>query len=162
MEPKFVEKDEFKVVGYALRTNPIDNKNLGTIPAFWDNYIQNKLYETLPAGINPNVELGLCTNCDEKGNFDYIICREVENFDNIPAGAVSLTIPKSTYAVFTAIGKNMPKSIGEAFNFAFNEWLPKSEFEYNGIADFELYDMERMEIDEPEVDVYIPISKKED
>lgn len=173
MEPKIIEKDEFKVLGIEVKTS-FENKNFPElIHNLWDNYFNNKIGEKTPNKTNSNATLGMTTDYDGNGGFSYFICKEVTNLDDIPQEMVSKVIPSSKYAVFTAKGedkKELGQKLGQIWNHFFQTWLPMSGYTQRGLckpgstspydekadADFELYD-ERFTDNGFEVDVYIPI-----
>ena len=76
MEYRIVNKPEFLVAGYELKTTSKEGKNHQDIPAFWQEYLQKDLGTTIPNRKDTSqwVELGLCTDFNlETGDFTYII-----------------------------------------------------------------------------------------
>jgi AraC family transcriptional regulator len=84
---------------------------------------------------------------------------EVSDLSNIPGIFFAKTLPASKYAVFTA--KEGLTKLHDTFQYAYNTWLPASEYEVAYPFDFEYYG-ERYQGDTPEseVDIYIPIKPK--
>ena len=64
MEYRIVNKPEFLVAGYELKTTSKEGKNHQDIPAFWQEYLQKDLGTTIPNRKDTSqwVELGLCTD----------------------------------------------------------------------------------------------------
>jgi AraC family transcriptional regulator len=164
MEPKLITKPAFHIIGYELKTRNENGQNNIDIPAFWQQYIQNKLGHNIPNPINQNVELGICTDfCPETGEFVYIIGMEVQEGAQAPEGMVYKSFPEMEYAVFTtpkANEESFSSSIQNTWNYVFTEWFPQSGYEHAGAVEFELYD-ERCHGSENKVmDIYIPIKKQ--
>ncbi len=143
MEPKFVTKPAFHIIGYELKTKNQDGQNNKDIPAFWQQYIQNQLGSNIPDPLHKNVELGICTDFSpETGEFVYIIGMEVAEGTQAPNGMVYRSFPEMEYAVFTtpkANEESFPSSIQSTWNYVFTEWFPQSGYEHGGT-----FDMERM------------------
>ncbi|CKG33124.1 AraC family transcriptional regulator [Streptococcus pneumoniae] len=168
MEYRIVNKQEFLVAGYELKTTSKEGKNHQDIPAFWQEYLQKDLGTTIPNRKDTSqwVELGLCTDFNlETGDFTYIIGMEVTDFENVPNEIAKRTFPAATYAVFTTPKvphKEMVSSIHQTWNAVFSEWFPHSGYEHCGVTEFELYD-ERCHEDKSEfaqVELWIPVKKK--
>jgi len=56
---RIVTKEQFKVLGYELRTSWIDDKHTGEISEFWSMYLGQKLRDAIPDKVNPITELGM-------------------------------------------------------------------------------------------------------
>ncbi len=91
----------------------------------------------------------------------YLASKEVENFSSIPNPFVAKILPASKYAVVTC--KGGISTIGNAYNYLYEQWLPNSDYVSNGRYDFEYYDERFKGINniETEIDIYIPIKKKQ-
>lgn len=155
MEPKFLIKQEFKIIGMACKTTIKENEEKNIIPNLWGQYynrsseIKNCLFE--------NRSIGLCEIVDNsEDTFTYICCKEVDNFNFIPEGMVGKVVPSSKYAIFTHKGKL--DTLGNTYEYIHGKWLPNSEYGINKSAhDFELYDERCDNTDTSEMDIYIPI-----
>lgn len=157
MEPKFVKKDSFDVIGFEIKTTLKDNQNTKDIPEFWCKIMAGNLVDKIPNRKDEKESLGICIDFDcNDQSFSYLIASEVTSTDNIPDGMVKRTIPGAEFAVFTVKGE-MPKSIPEGFARIFSEWFPNSEYEHADSADIELYDDR---YNAGEMDIYIPVRKK--
>lgn len=75
---------------------------------------------------------------EEKGvGFSYICAVEVSDFDDVPKGMISRTIPAQLYAAFRHEG---PISyLPETLKYIWGSWLPKSDYDYVERPDIELY-----------------------
>ncbi len=157
MEPKIVKRPAFKVIGVSIRTNGKMGPG-GEIPAFWCTVMSQGTLERIPNRIG-NACYGMCFDCNEDGEFTYMIAQEVTPDTDVPEGLTGRTIPETTYAVFTAKGV-VQKSIPETFTFIYGVWLPQSGYECAGTEDFEYYDERFTDDEKAEVDIYVPIVKK--
>jgi AraC family transcriptional regulator len=164
MEPKFVTKPAFHIIGYELKTKNEDGQNNKDIPEFWQQYIQNKLGSKIPNPIHKNVELGICTNFNpETGEFVYVIGMEVKKGTQVPDGMVYKSFHELEYAVFTTPKSNersFTSSIQSTWNYIFTEWFPQSSYEHYGSVEFELYDQRCYGSENKEMDIYIPVKKR--
>jgi len=172
MQPKIVEKDAFKIVGYEFKTTMKNNAHTRDIPVFWDecglgekNY-ENILYDSQHPP--KHGEYGLCVNTNvETDEFSYIFGVEVETFDKATPEMYQLEVPKATYAIFTSPAvdpKEFVDSIKGTWKYILEEWFPNSGYEIDDSKlDFEFYD-ERCHPwvhKKSSMDIYVPIKKKE-
>ncbi|WIV12470.1 AraC family transcriptional regulator [Proteiniborus sp. MB09-C3] len=171
MQPKIVNRDSFKIVGYEFKTTLRNNAHSRDIPAFWDQCnIEGKealLYKTQ----NPprHGEYGICVNTNmETDEFSYVLGIEVTSFDNASEDMYTLEVPAATYAVFTTPSVasddgSFVSSIQGTWKYILEEWFPNSCYEIDDSKlDFEFYD-ERCHPWEYEkicMDIYIPIKKR--
>jgi len=81
---------------------------------------------------------------------------EVSNFSDIPDNMETYILKGDLYAVF--IHKGVPSSFPKTFQFIFNEWLPKSEYELDNREHFDLMG-EKYKNDDPESEeeIWVPI-----
>lgn len=161
MEPKFVTRDEFKVVGMECVAN---NQN-GEFGRLWGEFLprigeiknnsrQCGAYGVCGCGPECEPEKGIC-KCEQTG-FSYMACVEVSDTDQIPAGMVARTIPASKYAVFTHQG-SLDKLM-DTYNYVYQTWLPTSGCELSGSFCFEVYDERFNPVGEnSELDIYVPV-----
>lgn len=168
MQPKIINRDSFKIVGYEFKTTLRNNAHSRDIPAFWDNCnLEGKeatLYETqFPPR---HGEYGICVNTDmETDEFSYILGVEVTSFDHAMADMYKLEVPSATYAVFTTPSvedHDFVDSIQGTWKYILEEWFPNSGYEIDDTKlDFEFYD-ERChpwEYNKVSMEIYVPIKK---
>lgn len=168
MQPKIIEKDAFKVVGYKFNTTLRNNAHTRDIPSFWDecgfegkNY-ESKLYESQQPP--KHGEYGICVNTNmETDEFSYIFGVEVTSFDRATEEMYQLEVPAATYAVFTTPpveDANFVNSIQGTWKYIFEEWFPGSGYEFDDKKlDFEFYD-ERChpwEYEKMCMEIYVPV-----
>ncbi|WMM24777.1 AraC family transcriptional regulator [Tissierella sp. MB52-C2] len=171
MQPKIINRDSFKIVGYEFKTTLRNNAHSRDIPAFWDQCnIEGKeahLYKTQ----NPSRhgEYGICVNTNmETDEFSYILGIEVADFDYATDEMCTLEVPAATYAIFTTPSvasddDSFVNSIKGTWKYILEEWFPNSGYEIDDSKlDFEFYD-ERCHSWEYEkicMDIYIPIKRR--
>ena len=128
MEPKIVEKPGFTALGMLYHGKNENNE----IAQLWQQF-------------NPRIPeiknivdgaFGVCGAMEEDGAFDYLAGFAVSSTDEIPEGMQAWEVAAQKYAIFPCTLKN----IGETYRYAFDVWLPASEYEYAHSPDFEYYD----------------------
>lgn len=161
MEPRFVTRDEFKVVGLQCISKN-ENDEFGRL---WGDFIgrmdevKNRVgqcvcYGMCECGPECDPEKGVC-KCEEVG-YKYTACVEVSDANEVPAGMITETIPAKKYAVFTH--KGCLSKLSDTFSQIYQTWLPGSGCELSGSFGFELYDDRFNPIGEnSEIDIYVPI-----
>lgn len=159
MEPKFIERAEERLIGMGGSFKPGSFEEIGRL---WDRF--NERQKEIK-NISGNYALGVCCSrhdaiaLKEGDSMVYIAARPVDSLDqeNIPEGMVSISLPKTQYAVFTHSGPL--RNLRHTINYIWGTWLPRSNFKHAENFDFELYD-ERFHPDtmDGEVDIYIPIA----
>lgn len=153
MEPKFLTKGEFKIIGMEYVGN---NKN-GEIGQMWHRFIPRM--GEITNRTNSDVSYGVCfpvENMKEDSEFSYVAGLEVDNFDQIPEGMVARTVPAGKYAVF--IHKGSLDNLRSTYEYIYGSWLPKSGQEVAFQPDFEFYS-ERFipDSEDCELDIYVPL-----
>ncbi|MCD4785990.1 MAG: GyrI-like domain-containing protein [Candidatus Eremiobacteraeota bacterium] len=163
MKPKIVTKESFKVIGMERKFTLNNN----TIPQLWDDFMPR--FHEIKNKVNPDVAYGICEsgdvdvtieNMSKDTEFNEVVCFEVSNFDDVPDGMVTRTIPAHKYAMFTHKGEL--SNLSHTYDYIFGEWLTKSGYDIADNFDFELYD-ERFNLKDQknsEIDVYLPIKEK--
>lgn len=100
----------------------------------------------------------------EKGTFSYLLGDVVTSLEKTPVGLVSFEIPAITYAVFPVRPKNRfgwGIAIANTKRYAYNVWLPDSDYEPAGVIDdFEYHDERSVRKNNPEIDLYIAIKER--
>ena len=148
LEPKIVEKGEFRVVGIPYYGS---NQN-GEIPKLWGVY--NQRYGEIKNKVNFEVCFGVCDpGMSEDGKFHYTICTEVNSFQDVPEGMITKVVPGGKFLVFTYNGP--VEKIGNLYKEIYGTWIPNSQYEVEMRPDFEYYD--KRFCDNGEMDLYIPI-----
>jgi AraC family transcriptional regulator len=149
MEPRFVDRPAFTVIGMIVHSKNENNE----IPRLWEAL--NPRVCEIKGRVGENAAYGISANMDENtGAFDYIAGFEVSSSEGIPKGMIRFEVPGGKYAVFRT---TLPR-LGETFMYAYRTWAPQSSYQLAGSPDFEVYD-EAFDPRDPnsEFDVYIPI-----
>jgi AraC family transcriptional regulator len=144
-----VKKAGFAVVGISVRAH-VEKHN---IPQLWSTL--GTRVEELEHLASPSAAYGLTTCFDEPtGEFEYVAGFEVERVEGLPEGMGSWQVPEARYAVFTCTLPTMP----QAHRYAYEIWLPQSDYQRSASMEFERYD-ERFDPQDPnsEFEFYIPI-----
>jgi len=155
--PSFVDKKEFQVVG----VEDIGKRETRNPLTIWPKFQQ--LITKVPHKDQSHA-LGISVitkELVEKGENRYIVCNEVSQVKDIPEGMITETFPTQKYAVFTLIGQM--NNLGETLRYIYGEWLPNNS-KYERVPygiEFEYYDQRfRINSDDSELDLYIPIQEK--
>lgn len=168
MQPKIIDREPFKIVGYEFKTTLRNNAHSRDIPAFWDKCNiegkEAKLYETQQP--QKHGEYGICVNTNmQTDEFSYVLGVEVTNFQNALDEMYQLEVPAATYAVFTTPlvkDEEFVASIQGTWKYILEEWFPNSGYEIDDTKlDFEFYD-ERChpwEYEKFEMEIHVPIKK---
>ena len=90
-----------------------------TIASQWQRFMPR--YGEIDDKAHP-IPVGISTNLDDEGNFDYVCALEVKRSISVPKGMVQLAVPAQTYAVFRH--SRHVSEIGQTYGAIWNEWLP--------------------------------------
>ncbi len=153
MKPVIVEKPEFKIVGLKCTTTMSTN----SIHLLWENF--NKRCSEVKNGYNLWVGVcpwAECENFDNDTPFEYIAGRAVENFDDVPEGMMTWTVPAAKYAVFTH--KGCLESLSETYKYIYCVWAEETDMVLDKADQLEIYD-ERFKFgqEDSEFDILIPV-----
>jgi AraC family transcriptional regulator len=115
-EPEILTEGPLLFIGLPQRVDFASAPRL--VPAVWQRFMPH--YDSIPDKANP-IPVGVTTNLDDDGNFDYVAAVEVKRFGDVRAPLVKLTVPKQTYAVFQHRGHI--STVGQTFDAIWNDWL---------------------------------------
>ncbi len=145
MKYEVVQLEEKKVVGLQIRTSN-DDPNMGNkIGMTWEKFFAEGLYAQIPHKKNDKT-IGLYTHYEfgVKGEYDVVVCCEVEDTENLPEKFNLATIPSGSYAKFIVRG-HVQKAVAD---FWTKFWTMDLDRKFS--SDFEEYqggeDMENAEI----------------
>lgn len=90
--------------------------------------------------------------------FEKLAAAEVSNFNDVPPGMDTFTLPSGLYAVF--LHKGAASTGAVTFNYIFSTWLPNSEYHLDNRPHFEMLG-EKYKNDDPdsEEEIWIPIRR---
>jgi AraC family transcriptional regulator len=152
MQPQFVTKPAFTVVGMLIHTKPMTAE----IPQLWRQF--GPRMDEVQYVTEPRVSYGLMDQFNQElGHLDYMAGEAVEQVIDLPVGMTHWNVPANTYAVFETV---LPK-IGETFDYIYNTWLPTSGYQHAAAPYFERYG-ETFDPDDPtsKLSIYIPVEKR--
>jgi AraC family transcriptional regulator len=152
MQPQFITKPAFTVVGLRIQTKPMTPE----IPHLWDQF--GPRIDEIQDSAEPGVSYGLMDNFDqEKGEMVYMAGCPVTHVDKLPTGMSRWDVPANTYAVFEC---TLP-TIGETFGYIYGTWLPTAGYQQAAGPYFERYG-ETFDPTDPtsKLEIYIPVEKK--
>ena len=160
MEPRIELLAEKKLVGKRLNMTVSNDRTFELWHSFMPhrkeikNSISTDLYCLQVYDKNLNFK-----DFNPQTEFEKWAAIEVTNFSDIPDNMETYTLKGGLYAVF--IHKGAPSSFQITFQFIFNEWLPKSEYELDNREHFDLMG-EKYKNDNPnsEEEIWVPIKLK--
>jgi AraC family transcriptional regulator len=113
--PRIVSGAPMLVVGLAERHSFETAKD---IAGQWQRFMSG--YTEIPDKTQA-IPVGVITNMDDDGNFEYMCAAEVTKFSTVPRGLSQLRIPAQTYAVFAH--REHVSTIGATYSAILNNWL---------------------------------------
>lgn len=170
LEPVFMTKPAFKVIGYALETTYEANRQAREIPAFWHHFDAEGLEEKLYRLIQPKEhgEYCICFPPNlETGQFTYVIGVKTETYEHASEEMFTGEVPEAAYAVFTTspaddADKGFVQAIAEAWRFIVEEWLPSSGYELApDKMDLEFYDERCHTAKGAVMEIWIPVVNRQ-
>lgn len=159
MDFKIVCKESIRIVGYATHEVMTMEDCFEKVPLFWKKVAISGGFEKLCSlfrGKEPQGILGV-SSCDNGEYSGYYIA--VATDAPVPDGMEEYIIPKTTYAVFEAVGPAQ-QAIQELQQRIITEWLPTSGYEYAPSADIEVYPDGNQQSKDYRSEVWLPIIKK--
>lgn len=138
--PKILTLPERKIIGcsYTLKNVFSETQDfLEILKDHWSNFIKRlPEIQTLPSLHRYGVLKD--DSCFDDDNFIYFSGVEVMNYDHIPKGLETYTLPAQTYAVFQSEGRG--ENSAQTMDYIYGIWLPQSEFKRDSGDDYELFD----------------------
>ncbi len=173
MNVRFEKRNEIKMVGYEfIPEGGVDVKTSG---AFWlgKDFSSVSKEDFAKAAQGSEGEIGLWYHAaEDTGKLSYFFGPVVENFDFVPKGMKTLTIPAAAYAVFTSApadltGKDVSgfaQAVRDCWKYIYGEWLDqngKYEYCHEGFA-FEYYAEKNGTNGSKDavMNIYVPVKKK--
>jgi len=144
MEYEIVQLEEKKVAGLRIRTSNNDPSMKNSIGKVWQSFFADGIYDSIPGKKNDK-SIGLYTNYENgtDGEYDVIVCCEVEDTESLQENVQSQIISSGKYAKIIVYG-HAQKAVEE---FWMKIWSMDLDRKYS--CDFEEYqgcDMENAEI----------------
>lgn len=159
MTPVIQVLPEKKIIGHRITTSLSQN----TTGELWQGFMASRHLITNPLNQNLfSIEIydrDFFQNFSPMNLFEKWAGIEVSNFESIPDGMDSLSIPEGLYAIFQHNGP-ASKSM-ETFQYIFQTWLPASDYNLDTRPHFEIMD-DRYKNEDPDSEekLYIPVVSK--
>lgn len=173
MNVKFEKLDEIKVVGYELI--PDGEVDVKTSGAYWlgQDFSSVSKEDFAKVAEGSEAEIGLWYHAaKDTGKLSYFFGPVVKDFDFVPEGMITLTIPAAEYAVFTSApadltGKDasdFAKVVRDCWKYIYTEWLDQNgtyEYNHEGFA-FEYYAEKNGTKGSTDavMNIYVPVKRK--
>ncbi|MCB0174554.1 MAG: AraC family transcriptional regulator [Anaerolineae bacterium] len=151
MQPQFITKPAFTVVGLRIQAEPMSPE----IPNLWQQF--GPRMNEVPHQVEPHVSYGVMSFDPQSGALDYMAGSPVEKVADLPTGMTPWDVPANTYAVFEA---TLP-TLTQVFDHIHSTWLPTSIYQRATGPFFEFYS-DTFNPNDPTspVLIYIPVKKK--
>ncbi len=165
MQPRIVDLEHsIKILGMAVDTDT--SKIYRDVPSLGKRFRRYKQDNEIPGKNDPWGFAAVSQGFDsDTGAFSYIMGDVVTSFEKIPAGLTAFKIPAIKYAIFPVQPKNRfgwGLAIANTKRYAYNVWLPNSDYEPAGVIDdFEYHDERSVRKSNPEIDMYVAITEKQ-
>jgi AraC family transcriptional regulator len=155
---KLIEREAFTVVGKKTEVTCQNGENFRIIPEFCKRCNEDGTCAALEKMVGD--ELGVMGICDVMHGdcFDYYMA-VTHNGGEVPSGMAALAVPKSTWAVFEAVGP-IPGAIQDVWKRIFSQWFPASSYEHAPGPELEVYGLGDMAAPDYRCWVWIPVVKK--
>lgn len=165
VEPKFVIKPEFTIVGVEHIIDIGQNLKDFTTTAMAKDFFYNRKHQ-IKNILNPSTYIGLIRFSNpEETSRPYLTAVEVKSPGEAPQGMVSYKIPTRGYLRYRYIGFHHPDEITiahleEIYAYIFNpESQLLTEYRFQDPYYFESVNLNIAKEDYCELDIYIPIKK---
>ena len=143
----------FKVIGISVRTMNTNNQAKTDINDLWDRWFNENIATRIPNTVSMDLyNIYTDYESDENGCYTTILGYEVSTLASIPKGLIGKQIPKSKYKEFVSNGK-LPDCVVKTW-----EMIWSLKFDRSYIADFDVYNPNKMHPENAEVKTYLSIN----
>ncbi|UCG90996.1 MAG: AraC family transcriptional regulator [candidate division WOR-3 bacterium] len=157
LEPEIVELGDMTVVGLQI----LYSSKCNLIPQLWERFMPriHEIKDVARKDVGLEVSYDM-QDSEGKETFFVIAGLIVNSTTHIPEGMTYKHISAHEYAKFTHQGPI--SEISSTYNFIYKEWLPASAYEHDDEGcEVEWYDERfKMEDEDSEFDIYVPIKQK--
>lgn len=152
MDYEIVYLEEKTVAGLKIRTSNGDENMTKDIGQLWQDFYMKGIYQAIPNKKNDKA-IGLYTNyeSDVNGEYDVVVCSEIEKISNLPDEIYTQIIAAGKYAKFIVKG-DMHKAVGK---FWIKLWNMDLDRKYS--CDFEEYQSDD-DMNNAEIHIYISLN----
>jgi predicted transcriptional regulator YdeE len=155
VDPKFVNKAGFFIIGIEVRTSNRDEMtDKGKIGGQWSKFHSENVLARIPGKCGDAV-LGMYIDyeSDVNGEYSHLIGCEVDSLAAIPDGMVGREIPAMKYAVFASARGAIPGIIIDVWKQIWNYTGATRAY----LTDFEVYGKESSDPANAQIEVYLSI-----
>ncbi len=159
MAARVVQRDEFTVVGIAVRTsNAAQTTPEPPIGKQWERFFKEGVLAAIPNKADANI-VALYTEyaSDKDGEYTYVLGARVTKVDSVPAGMVAKNVPAGQYAVFTSERGPVQKVVVEMWQRVWAAPVSALGGSRTYKADFEVYDQRAQNPADAIVDLYVGV-----
>ncbi|MDY3052073.1 MAG: AraC family transcriptional regulator [Ndongobacter sp.] len=155
MDVKIQKKSGFAVAGVKA-----DNIASSSCPEVWSRLYENADHDAL-SRLGNGQYYGMCYDVENENEINYMACYHVEDIPRARSmGLEVVEIEEAEYAILSLKGA-VPDCIHEGWKYAMEVFLPEQGYMHAGTPDFEVYFDGDMYRPEYEMELWIPLKKKE-
>jgi predicted transcriptional regulator YdeE len=152
MEYQTKELPSFYVIGIWVRTTNQNGQSQKDIGELWGKYMQGNIEAKIQNKVSGDTYCVYTDyESDETGKYTTLLGYKVSSLDSIPPGMIGITVPKSTYRVYTSTGK-LPDCV---VNTWMNIW--KTDINRKFAADFDVYGTKAKNQSNAEVGTFLSV-----
>lgn len=170
MEPRFVNREQIRLLGFSFFGDPLrlspgwtEENEIGRLWQRFMAYAAQNGAALKPALAQPGVAYEVHVYNEETqttGNFEVFVGVELADIDLAPLDVVVKVLPATTYAVFTLVGEAI---VGDWPQQIYGQWLPDSGYELAHPFHVQYHDGRFKGLDrlaESSLDVYVPVRSR--
>lgn len=160
LKPQIQTLSEIKLIGKNVRMSFATNKT----QELWRSFMPRRGEITRSIGaelysVEVYDDTAFSRSFNPATEFEKWAAVQVSDFNTVPDGMNSLTIPGGQYAVFRYKGK--PSEAQATYQYIYGKWIPNSEFELDDRPHFALMgEKYKGEHPESEEELWIPVKKR--
>lgn len=158
MRYRVEEKKPFRIVGIRIPLKEDSEYNFKIVPQFWNEILDTPIFDKICKLAKSDFQnvLGISSYINPQNIYYYIAASTDEP---VSQEMVELEIPEATWVVFEGDGP-FKESVPTIFKSFLTKWLPFSGYEYANLPDIEVYPINRENLKESHVEVWIAVKKK--
>lgn len=142
----------FYVIGVSVRTTNAGGQSQKDIGELFQKYYSQGISQKIPNKVSEDTYCVYTDyESDANGKYTTVLGCRVKSLDSIPAGLVGITVPASTYRVYTSKGK-----LPDCVMYTWAE-IWKSDIKRKYSADFDVYGIKAQNHAAPEVETYLSV-----
>lgn len=143
---------QFFVLGIAVKTTNENGQAQKDIGELWQRFFKDNITSLIPNKVGEDI---YCIYTDYEGEsktvYTTILGHKVTSLQNIPGRLTGKAIPKTTYHLYTSVGK-LPDCVVSTWEHIWNTPLRRA-----WLADFDVYGAKSRDPDNAEVATYLSV-----